>query len=227
MYEKTDIKEYIWVIPLVSGFLAIIALLLPTANFSISILNWDWWMWNFTTMGAGYDTISSFLSDKDFIMLSIITTSVVLLSAVNLLILSIRTKRRNLNTKYFELTSIISAVLSIGIMIYYIISMDIAFYDGFTIEGQAFPAGIHFWEMFKPSFGIFLSFISAALSFIGAGVFRYYSTRKEDIVPPKMDTVKEHIPVSKTMGSYNFCPECGHNILQADANFCTECGFKF
>ncbi len=227
MNEKTDIKEYIWVIPLVAGFLAIIAILVPTANFNISIMTWDWWMWNFTSMRAGYDSISVFISDMDFIRLSTITTSAVLLSAVNLLILSIRTKNRNLNTKYFELTSIISAVLSIGIMIYYINAIDLAFFDGFTMAGMAFPSGIHFWEMFKPDFGIFLPFISATLSFIGTGVFRYYSTRKEDIVPLKMDTSKEHIPVSKTMGSLNYCPECGHKILQADTIFCTECGFKF
>ena len=68
---------------------------------------------------------------------------------------------------------VISAVLSIGIMIYYIIAMDIAFYDGITIDGTIFPAGYHFCEVFQPGFGVFLPFISVALSFIGVGLSRH------------------------------------------------------
>jgi len=228
MYKKKETRDYIWVIPLVAGFFAIIAILSPTAYFSSMGVTWNWWMWDLTTMGVvGYNSISLFISEVDFIIPSIITTSAVLLSVVNLLILASTTKKRNLNTKDFELMSIISAVLSIGIMIYYIIAMDIAFYDGLIIEGTIFPAGYHFWDAFNPGFGIFSLFISAALSFIGVGVFRYYSKRKEDIIPPKMDTIPEYITVSKTMGNLKYCPECGYKLLLADANFCTNCGFKF
>ena len=250
MYKKTEKKNYSWVIPLVAGFCTIIAILAPTAYFSYGGVTWNWWMWNLNTMGiVGYDSVSLFISELDFIISSIITTGAVFLSAVNLFILSNTTRKRNLNTKNFELMSVISAVLSIGIMIYYITAMDIAFYDGLTIEGTIFPAGYHFWDTFNPGWGVILPFISATISFIGVGVFRYYSKRKDDIVqpkvdtvqgyvppkigaineyaPPKMDTVKEYVPVSKTMGSLNFCPECGHKILQTDAHFCTNCGFKF
>ncbi len=229
MYKKTEPRDYIWVIPLVAGVFAIIAILSPTANFSYEGVTWAWWMWDFTTMGVvGYESINLFISEVDFIIPSIIATSVVLLSAVNLLILSIKTRRRNLSIKGFEVMSIISAVLSIGIMIYYIIAMDIAFYDGLTIEGTIFPTGYHFWEVFNPGFGIILPFLSAILSFVGVGVFRYYLKRKEDIIPLKTDTIKEYFPVSKTIGSLNYCPECGFKILQNfDAKFCTNCGFKF
>ena len=228
MYKKKETRDYIWVIPLVAGFFAIIAILSPTAYFSSMGVTWNWWMWDLTTMGVvGYNSISLFISEVDFIIPSIITTSAVLLSVVNLLILASTTKKRNLNTKDFELMSIISAVLSIGIMIYYIIAMDIAFYDGLIIEGTIFPAGYHFWDTFNPGFGIFSLFISAALSFIGVGVFRYYSKRKVDIIPPKMDTIPEYIPVSKTMGSLKYCSECGYKLLLTDTNFCTNCGFKF
>ena len=228
MYEKTEPRDYIWVIPLVAGLFAIIAILSPTANFSYGGVTWDWWMWDFTMLGVvGYESISLFISEVDFIIPSIITTSAVLLSAVNLLILSIKTRRRNLDTKGFNLMSIISAVLTIGIMIYYIIAMDIAFYDGLTIEGTLFDTGYHFWDAFNPGLGIILPFMSATLSFIGVGVFRYYLKLREDFVPLKMDPIKGYFPVSKTMGKLNFCPECGYKILQADANFCISCGFKF
>jgi hypothetical protein len=172
MYKKTETRDYIWVFPLIAAILATIAILFPTAKFSSGGVTWNWWMWNFTTMGAvGYESISLFVSEVDFITLSIITTSVLLLSAVNLFILSIKTKKRNLDTKNFILMSIISAVLSIGIMIYYIIAMGRAFYDGLTIEGTPFPPGIRFWLVFNPGLGLILPFISSILSFVGVGLF--------------------------------------------------------
>jgi len=228
MNKKKETSDYIWVIPLVAGLLVVLAIITPTAYFNTMGVFWNWWMWDFTTMGVvGFESISLFISDGDIIIVSIITTCAMLLSVVNLLILSSTTRKRNLNTKDFELMSIISAVLSICIMLYYMIAMDIAFYDGLTIEDTTFSAGYHFWDLFNPSFGIILPFISATLSFFGVGVFRYYSKRKEDMVPAQMDIVKEYVPVPKKMGSFNYCPECGEKILSANANFCVKCGYKF
>ena len=170
-YEKTEPREYIWVIPLVAGIFATVAIISPTAFYGDG--SWDWWMWNFVVRGDN----STSLYILDYIILSTITTSAVLLSAVNLLILSIRTRRRKLNTKNFELMSSISAILLIGVMIYYMIAIDLA-------------ASYHFWDVFQPGFGIFLPFISAALSLIGIGVSRHYSNREEGIVSLKMDTIK-------------------------------------
>jgi len=227
MYERKETKGYIWIIPLIAACLATIAILFPTAKFSSGGVTWDWWMWNFTTMGmVGYEPLSLFVSVVDFIIISIITTSVVLLSAVNLFILSIKTKKRNLNTKNFILMSIISAVLLICIMIYYIIAMGIAFYKGFTIEGVPFPPGIRFWNSFNPGFGLFLPFISAILSFVGVGLFKSFSNRKDDIIKYKMDATTGYVPYSKQMRSINFCPECGKKILHAGVKFCTNCGFN-
>jgi len=228
MYEKKKTKNNIWVIPLIAGILVILAILTPTAYFSYMGITWNWWMWNLTVMGVtGYDSVSLFISDVDFIIPSIVTTGVALFSAVNLLILFSSTRKRNLDTKNFGLRSIISAVLSIGVTIYYMMAMDIAFYGGLTMEGTIFPAGYHFWDAFSPGFGVVSLFLSAALSFVGVGVFQYYSKRKEDIVPLRMDTGKEYIPAFKTMGSVQFCPECGFKNLLTDAKFCTNCGFKF
>jgi len=228
MYEKKETKNYIWVIPLIAGVLVILAILTPTAYFSQMGVSWNWWMWDLTTMGVtGYDSVSLFISDVDFIIPSIVTTGVALFSAVNLLILFSSTRKRNLATKNFGLKSIISAVLLIGVSIYYIMAMDIAFYGGLMIEGTTFPAGYHFWEVFSPGFGIIALFLSAVLSFIGVGLFQYYSKRKDAIVPQRMDIIPEYTPVSKTMGSLNYCPECGHKNLLTGAKFCTDCGFKF
>ena len=228
MYKKKETEVYIWIFPLIAGILVILAILTPTAYFSYMGVTWNWWMWNLTTLGViGYDSVSLFITDVDFIMPSIVSTGVTLLSAVNLLILFSSTRKRNLDTKKFGLKLIISAVLSIAIMIYYMIAMDIAFYGGLTIEDTTFTAGYHFWDVFNPGFGIIALFLSAVLSFIGVGLFQYYSKRKDAIVPQRMDIIPEYTPVSKTMGSLNYCPECGHKNLLSDAKFCTDCGFKF
>ena len=227
MYQTKETEDRIWIIPLIAGICAVIAILTPTAHFGSGGVTWDWWMWNFTTLGVfGYPPVSLFVPELDFIIPSIITTSVMLLSTANLFVLSITTRKKILYTKNFVLKSIISAVLSIGIMIYYAFAMASAFSDGLMIEGVLFPPGFHFWFEFSPSFGIILPFISAILSFVGVGLFQRYSNRKVDFIPPRMDTVKKYVPVSKPMGARNFCPECGHKILRADTNFCTNCGFK-
>jgi len=244
MYERKEPSEYIWIVPLIAAFLLIIAVIAPTAQFNYGGLTWDWWMWNLTVMGgSGYESVSVFITEMDFVIPSIIATIAILLSAVNLFILSITTKKRSLDTKDFKIMSIISAVLSISIMIYYIVAIDMAFYDGLTVDEVPFPAGIHFWDVFNPGFGVILPFISAALSFIGVGLFYYYSKRKRDFVPLKTDTfeemdtfketdafkrteaIKEQIPVIKSMGDQNFCAECGSK-LHAGAKFCTNCGSK-
>lgn len=226
MYEKKKTKNYIWVIPLIAGVLVILAILTPTAYFSYMGVTWNWWMWNLTTMGVvGYDSVSLFISDVDFIIPSIVTTGVALFSAVNLIILFSSTRKRNLDTKNFGLRSIISAVLSISVTIYYMMAMDIAFYGGLTMDVTTFPAGYHFWDAFSPGFGVISLFLSAALSFVGVGVFQYCSKRREDIVPPRIDNIPEYLP--DTMGSLKYCPDCGNKNLLPDAKFCTNCGFKF
>jgi hypothetical protein len=104
--------------------------------------------------------------------------------------------------------------------------MDMAFYDGLVIEGVPFPAGIHFWELFNPSFGVIGPFFSAILAFIGAGVFRYYSKRIEDLIPSKMGIFEKKGPIIKSMGGLNFCPECGQKIISVTQRFCMNCGFE-
>jgi len=235
MYERKEAGDYIWIIPLIAACLALIAIFTPTAHFGSGGVTWDWWMWNLTVLGVvGYPPVTLFISELDFIIPSVITTIAVILSAINLIILSITAKRRKLDTKNFELRSVLSAVLSMGIMIYYSIAMGSAFYDGVTIEGVPFPPGFHFWFEFNPSFGIFLPFISAILSFIGLGLFR----KQMNVIKYKMDPNTGYLPYSKTvpntgyipyakqMGSVNFCPECGKKVLHTGVKFCTNCGFN-
>ena len=213
-------KEYSWVLPLIGGILTIIGILLPTAYFSYSGTSWTWWVWNLTVLGvSGYGSESVFISDIDFIIPSAITSITLSLCAINLLILSFRTKETGLNKRDFLLWSLLSSGATVGVMIYYINAMHIAFFDGLTIEGEIFPAGYPFWQVFSPGFGVILPFIGAILAVIGVGVFLYSLKQRETMI-------KQYTPVSVPLGNLNYCPQCGFRLVKPDLNFCTNCGFK-
>jgi hypothetical protein len=219
--------KYVWSIPLLSGILAIIAVVTPVASINTMGISWNWWVWNLSVLGvSGLGSESVFITEVDFMIPSLITTSILIFSIISLLLLALKTRTRKLDTKNFESISVIIGVLLIGITIYYSVAMDIAFYDGIVVEGIPFPAGIHFWDLFSPSFGVIGPFLSALLALIGAGVFRYYSKRKGDLIPSKMGIIEKKGPIIKSMGGLNFCPECGQKIISATQRFCMNCGFE-
>lgn len=218
--------EYVWSIPLIGGILAIIAVLTPVAYFGEMGVSWNWWMWNLIVLGVGgYGSESIFISEMDFVIPSLITTGIMILSIISLLSLAAKARARKLDVKNFESVSILIGALIIGITIYYLIAMDSAFYDGLVIEGVPFPAGYHFWQLFSPSFGVIGPFLTAILAFVGAGAFRYYSKRREDLIPSKMGDFERKGPITKSMGVLNFCPECGEKIISETQRFCMQCGF--
>ncbi len=219
--------EKMWSIPLIGGIIAIIAVLTPVASFDTMGVSWYWWMWTLSVMGiSGMGSEALFITEVDIMIPSLITTVIMILNIISLLSLAIKTKTRKLDTKNFESTSIIIGILLIGITIYYLVTIDSAFYDGLIIEGTSFPMGYHFWEVFSPSFGVIGPFLSAVLTFIGAGVFRYYSKRRVELTPIKMGTFEERRPIIKSEGGLNFCPECGQKILSTAQRFCMNCGFE-
>ena len=89
-----------------------------------------------------------------------------------------------------------------------------------------FPVGIHFWDVFDPGFGIIGPFLSAFLLFIGAAVFRRYSNRREELIPPKMDLYDKKEPSTEPLQGFNYCPECGSKIVSNTQQFCMSCGLK-
>ena len=234
MYKRKDSSDYLWLFPLFAAIIANIAILTPTAHFGSGGTTWDWWMWAFTSLGvSGYYPVSVFVFELDLIILSIITTSVMVLSVINLIIFSVSSRKKKSKMNNFTVRAVLSGLLLMIIMIYYAIAMGLAFFDGVLIEGVPFPPGFHFWFEFRPSFGIILPFISAILLFVGAGMFRRYSNEgfsrvqpstgyRVDYGPPKSDIATRYIP----SGARNFCPECGQKILRPDTNFCTNCGFR-
>ncbi|MFX1521886.1 MAG: zinc ribbon domain-containing protein [Promethearchaeota archaeon] len=219
--------EYMWLFPAFSVFFMILALITPTAYFDIMGVSWTWWMWNMTFMSAsGLGSEFVFIPEIDFIIPSLITTCVMIFIFIFLIALTLNTRKKKLDTRGFELTSIIIGILIIVITVYYLVALDFAFYDGLVIEGTLFPAGYHYWEVFTPSFGVVGPFLTAIVLFIGSGAFRYYSKRV-DLILSTVETTPKIESKIKLAGGINFCPECGQKRISSTHHFCTKCGFEF
>ena len=187
------------IFPLAAGYLAIIALACPTAYIDIGYTTWSWWMWDLIMMRmSGYPTIMWFIFQGEYIILSLVATAVILFSAINLFELSKSTRLDNCNYKQYLTRSILSAILSIGVMIYYIIAIESAFNNGLSIEGTSiFPPGYQFWDVFNPGFGIILPFISATLSLAGIVAYRYYTHQKKAIPPDELEIIMQKRQLKK------------------------------
>jgi hypothetical protein len=185
--NSTMVRNYstlIWILPLVSGILLIIAILTPIAYYSQYGFSRFWWMWDFVSMSFGTSTEYHFIFDIDLIVTSIITTAVMLFSAINLFILARKTKLASSNLRIYTVRSVISAFLSIGVIIYYMISIDSWYFS-------------NFWDFYDLSFGTILPFISAFLSFIEVGAYRYFSKKKESLLFSVSSVPKQEILAKK------------------------------
>ena len=239
MIKITENKNYIWIIPLISGIIAIIGLLTPMVYYNITefgyygILKADiyWWMWCFVSISLsanGYShSENEFVSDSAFLITSITATVIIILVAVNLFVLAKSTKTKKLDTKHFN-SSIISGITLIFTMIIYMIIIDAVVYNGVDIFGQGTSsAGIHFWEEFDIGFGVIAPFLSGILAIIGAGIFKYYLKQEVEEVPIKTKVVEGEVIQVKTTINNNlkYCHSCGAQIKKSSA-YCEFCGVE-
>ena len=236
MIKITENKNYIWIIPLVSGIIVIIGLLTPMVYENLiesgyyGILKADiyWWIWCFVSVSMSYGGYSisqdEFVSDSAFLIPSIITTVIIILVAINLFILAKSTKTRKIDKKHFN-SSIISGMTLIFTMIIYMIVIDAVVYNGVDIFGQGVSsAGIHFWSEFDIGFGVIAPFISGIIAIIGAGIFKYYLKQEDEAVPRKVLTERGVELIEPAVdNSLKFCHSCGAKIKKTSA-YCEFCG---
>ena len=224
MIKITENKNYIWIIPLISGIIAIIGILTPMvyynhiADYYYGVLKIDiyWWIWCFISVSVsvdGYsDSESRFISDSAFVIPSIITTFIIISIAVNLLILANSTKTKKRDTEIFVKSSLISGLLLIGTMIIYMVVIDSVVYQGVDLFGTGITtAGGSIWNEFDIGFGIIAPFISGFLAIIGAGIFYY---RKQEV---------KIVQVKPIIDNLKFCHSCGAKIRKSAA-YCVYCG---
>jgi len=247
MIKLGEKKNYIWIIPLISGIIAIIGILTPMVY--LNITEWAegyltkqniyFWIWGFVSMSASANGFSisedRLIHDSAFLIPSLITTFIIISVAVNLIILTKSTKTKKWDSEIFIKSSLISALLLIGTMIIYMIIIDVIVYNGIDFFGTGVTSdGFHFWKEFDIGFGVIAPFLSGFLVIIGAGIFKYQSKQEDEIISIKPITIKEettkiksikHKTPSETLPitEYKFCHFCGKKIKKI-AIYCEFCG---
>jgi hypothetical protein len=177
------------------------------------------WMWGLFSIQeydlySGYTEYTRFTQSPIEIVLSIISTMLVLVSALFLI------SKANSSRKYgtpVESWLKLSILLIIGTIIWPI---------GLEIT-SLIDYGSSFWTYIDPGFGVIGPVLGSVLSLIGYGAYRMSPKRTQEmitpmkrkfIVQPQQDTPVSH--------SFRFCPSCGDRIIQADQQFCINCGFN-
>jgi len=211
-------REYYWIIIIIGVVIGLIALLCPTATFDQYYLgerieSWDVWMIGYSRYywwETGYEVVWATVTDVK--ILSLVSFIFILINLVITMIASIFLRKRKASF-YF----LISAIISIGLGIYYIISIDI------NVLG--------FWDLMNPHFGIIGIFLGSGIILLGFGVgFTDFDKIREPIqlTPGEVPiTVKQELPVLTSptiVGKIQFCPECGGKLSKERQKFCMECG---
>ncbi|MFX1321818.1 MAG: hypothetical protein ACFFAQ_09240 [Promethearchaeota archaeon] len=225
-----DIKDYLWVFPIVGAIFGIITFLAPAADWTYSYggyisIDWYCWIWGLTSVSASYGPYSTnefgLITDNMVLAVSIISTIIIAIGIVVLIIGGVLSKRSTqYNMNLIIMSSIGALLLLIGPIIW-LIGAD------WPIIGEiTTPPGYDFWDWFDVNFGIIAPFIGTAIAFIGVGLYYYYLKEKAGIREPKRE-VGEKEPVKEKPATLKFCPECGQKIEQEGVTVCPSCGFKF
>jgi len=237
-----DIKKYVWVIPVITGIIAIISLLTPvaSANFigAASANLWIWDLYEFNIIGVYVGT--DFISVPMVMIPSLIATSLVAIGAVGSLATGIILRKNGELRKYIIPSALMGILFIVGELVWIILvplNFPVETYFGFIIGSLPPGYSITFWNinfmgvtvpLHSIGFGFIGGFLASGLAFGGAIAARYYSKEREVIIPDK----KEITPPTKELTSsktpeLKFCPECGAEIEDPDIIFCGKCGFEF
>ena len=229
----TDVKKYIWAVPIIGGIFAIVALLTPVASMNLSLpgmsVRADLWLWGLYDYNfAGIDVGS------DFIMLggSVIITLIIASGGILLIGSSVGLRKNLRNVRNF---SIIAGMLILVAELLWVIVVP----TGFPMEQYwgIVPPGVTltFWTfsymgvsltLHAVGFGFIGGILAVVIAFGGAGAAHYYSKEREVIVPEKKEIsppTKE--PIVSETPELKFCPECGAELEDPDIKFCGKCGF--
>jgi len=150
-----DKEEYILTIPIISGILAIIAILTP-ALYGNTFFSWIWGL-NIVTYGSSYIYAAA---EPLTLYLGFLATLLILIGGGILIITVYRFKKHFVKKDKLGLYWIISGFLIIGGVLFYLIIQLIYMITAGNLT------------LLIPGFGIIGTIISSALAFVGGLLYR-------------------------------------------------------
>ncbi|MFX0018301.1 MAG: zinc ribbon domain-containing protein [Promethearchaeota archaeon] len=236
----TEARDYIWIIPLIAGILAIVSLLAPAAYFNFrfyaySIMD-NLWLWGLYA-APPYGSPVEFVPSPLVMIPSIVTTALIAVSGILLIVFAAKGKSGS-DLLPVRNVSIITGILILASEILWLILVPL-FFPIEVYWGGLPPSyeitfwsisyyGIHIMTIHNVGFGIIGGFIAAALSFIGMGAAHYFSKQRPEKISKSIEPIlpSEKVePTGKT--DFIFCPECGAKIEDPNLKFCGNCGYEF
>jgi len=225
----TEVKKYIWVLPLVGGVIALISLLTPVVSVNLmgmitgSLWMWDLYTYNFAMVSSG----TEFVMEPLVLIPSLTSTCLLVIGGILLLTTGMKLKNRNLEQVNVKVPSILAGIV---ILIAEILWLSMVptffplqrFYSGYPGTFWTYS----YMSFHTAGFGLIGGFISTFIAFGAAGAAQYYSKDREVVISDK----KEKFPLTKEpttseTSELKFCPECGAEIEDPDIKFCGKCGF--
>jgi hypothetical protein len=240
-----DIKNYIWVIPLIAGILLLISWFTPSAYVSEMGIEEYYWMWGLAHASmAGYGSNTLFFPSEEPskymipIFLSGIFSAIIILISSIILIISaniIRVGRKN--AKNFENLWIGIGITLFIMTIIYVIAVDITivnYIENYVIpeliDEGAIPPGEYdvgsFWDTYDPGFAVIAPFLSFVLIIASVIASKYVSKREREI-----PIIEKSIPgtepvITEENKTLRYCPECGQKVMYEGSKFCPNCGYE-
>ena len=226
-----EIKNYIWVVPIIGGIFGIITFLAPVMYMNLSVegtsIDWYYWIWGLTTYSASdpyYGSVSKteFINNNTLLIVSIISIIMITVGVIIQFITGATNKRNiNYSIPFMTMNGISAILLFIGPIIFLVGA------DWPTTRNTGSPPGYDVWDFFDVGFGIISPFIGGGISILAIpahyGIFKY---RIEQLGERKQ-VFKDKVTAIKKPISINFCPKCGQKMEFKDFKFCPMCGFKF
>ena len=236
----TEIRDYIWVFPIVAGVFTVVSLLAPALSYSflgyISTNLWFWGLYNYNFVTVYTGTV--FVTETMVIVSSLITTGILATGGILLLLSGMANKSGRFELKTVRNLSLLCGVLIIISDIFWLIMVPMNFpIETYFPNPDPLTITITFWNMsimgtpfplHGVGFGVIGGFISAGIAFGSMGAAHYYSKERPVKIPEKKDVMpptKEPSPPIKA--EFDTCPECGAKVEDPSTKFCGKCGFEF
>ena len=237
----TEVKKFVWVIPIIAGIVAIVSLLTPVASLNyMGMLTANLWMWDlyihdFSAVLGPSGT--GFITEPMVMIPSLIATGLIVIGGVGSLVSGAILKNNDDIRKGIIPSALMGILFIVGELLWIILvplNFPMETYFGTIPPGMG---TLTFWNisvmglsmnLHTVGFGFIGGILAAILAFGAAGAASYYSKERKEKIPKKEEIsppTEETSPPEKT--EFEFCPECGAKIEDSEIKFCGKCGFEF